>query len=117
MLDAAGEVVAGAERQQAEHRVVELLAAVQRGDDRVQAAVAARDHDPARPGAVQDAVELARAWTVAHTSTEARARSTASAAARFSSSAVPASAFVITRSGPRGGPYPSVRNLGHPLVA
>ena len=55
----AGEVVAGAERQQADHRALEVVAAVQCCDDGVQAAVAARDHDPPRSGPVQDAVELA----------------------------------------------------------
>jgi hypothetical protein len=57
--DPAREVVAGAERQQADDRALELLTPVQRGHDRVQAPVAARDHDPPRAGPVQDAVQLA----------------------------------------------------------
>jgi hypothetical protein len=58
---ATGEVVAGAEREQADHRVGELVATVQRGDDRVQAAVTAGYDDPSATAAVQDAVQLARA--------------------------------------------------------
>ena len=51
MPSAAGEVVAGAERDQPEHPVdAELVPPVQRGDHRVQAAVAAGDHDPSRAG-------------------------------------------------------------------
>ena len=55
----AGEVVAGAHRQQPEHRALEVVAAVQRRHHRVQAAVAAGHDDAARAGAVQHAVELA----------------------------------------------------------
>ena len=55
----AREVVAGAERDQAQGALGELVAPVQRGDDRVQAAVAAGDHDRAAAGPVQHAVELA----------------------------------------------------------
>ena len=57
----------------AERLAGQLVAAVQRGDDGVQAAVAAGHDDPARARAVQDAVELARV-RVAATSTEADSR-------------------------------------------
>ncbi len=57
---AACEVVAGAHREQAQDLGREFVAAVQGGDHRVQAAVAAGHDDPARPGPVQRAVELAR---------------------------------------------------------
>ena len=53
------EVVAGAERDQPQRALGELVAAVQGGDDGVQAAVAARDDDRPAPGPVQHAVELA----------------------------------------------------------
>ena len=57
--DAAGEVVARAQRHQADDGVPELVAAVQGGDHGVQAAVAAGHHDLAPAPAVQHAVELA----------------------------------------------------------
>ena len=44
--DAAGEVVAGPQRQQRHDRAAELVAAVQHRHHGVQAAVAARHHDP-----------------------------------------------------------------------
>ena len=55
----AGEVVAGAERDQSEGALGELVPPVQRRDDRVQAAVPARDHDRATAGPVEHSVELA----------------------------------------------------------
>ena len=54
-----GEVVAGAERDQAEDNVAELLAPVQGCDHGVQAAVAPGHHDPTAAAPVQDPVQLA----------------------------------------------------------
>ena len=58
---AAGEVVAGAERQQADDASGQLVAAVERRDHRVHAAVAAGHDDASGTGTVQDAVQLAGA--------------------------------------------------------
>ena len=102
-VDAAGEVVAGAQRQQAEHGVLEVVAAVQRRDHRVQAAVAAGHHDPAAAGAVQHAVELAGVGGGGHLDGGRSPRSTPSACSSVSSSAVPASLLVMTSSGSTGG--------------
>ena len=59
-LERSREVVTGAERDQAQGALRELVTPVQRRDDRVQAAVAARDHDRAGAGPVEHSVELSR---------------------------------------------------------
>ena len=78
--------------------LAELVAAVQGGHHRVQAAVAARDHDPRRTGPLPDAVQLAGS-EVAATSTDVRFTQAPSATLRVSWSSVPASLLVMTNSG------------------
>ena len=98
-----GEVVAGPQRQDAEHRALEVVAAVERGDHGVQAAVTAGHHDPSGAGAVQCAVELAGVRRSLAPRPSVRSGAHVSALSSDSSSAVPASLLVITRSGSIGG--------------
>ncbi len=65
-VERAGEVVAGAQGEQPQGAAAELAALVEGLDDRVQAPVAAGDHDAAAPGAVQDPVELAGVGGAGH---------------------------------------------------
>ena len=89
--------------QDPEHGVLQVVAPVERGDHGVQAAVAARDDDPAGAGPVQRAVRARPGWTSPAPRPTVCDRRTVSAVCSDSSSAVPASLLVITRSGSIGG--------------
>ena len=97
----AGEVVAGAERDQPERALGELVAPVQGRDHGVQAAVAAGHHDRTAPGAVQDAVELAGVGGGGDLDVGALAQH-GRAISSPSLSAPPASELVISSSGFHG---------------